>query len=51
MDSVVSQAKSTPGVGKYDLLKAKKKIKGTYTIKVAKSGFTDEAIFFGQSTP
>jgi len=37
-------------VGKYNYPKAPK-IKGTYTIKVSKSGFTDEAIFFGQSTP
>ena len=50
IDVIEKQAKLTPGVGRYNPNR-KPKIKGTYTIKVSKSGFTDEAIFFGNSSP
>ena len=49
-EDVINQAKKTPGVGKYELIK-KQKILGNYTYATQGGGFTDAAVYQGQQSP
>lgn len=50
-ESVITSAKKTPGVGKYDVMGSKPKVLGNYRSTQEGGGFSDEAKAIGMSTP